>query len=342
MKNIKEIVKLFQADHSDILGLDFGASGTKAVRLKRNENTVSLVAADILPAVSFPATVTEFPIPRPLHARYVAIATSASPAIVKLLTLPIHSDKPTDVHVNELMGIGGGGAEAGEHGDFRVGYERIHESRTERKFLAAALTDNTARSLCNLFPSGIPAPCSLEISGLAGMTAFTQGPGARHKGDTVAVVDFGATSTYAAFYNRGVMALIRKFEFGSASVLKKLKEALGVDGDVAIGILNDPSFDISQILRQTMESFLQQMTISWDFVERRENAPVSHFYVSGGLAMFRSWIDEVRKITGREPTPWNPFENITIGDESIPGAWKGQESRFAAATGAALAALESP
>jgi len=209
----------------------------------------------------------------------------------------------------------------------------------ERRFLAAALPDNVVQPLCRLFPSGVPAPYSVEISGLASMTAFAAGPGTRHKGDTIAVVDFGASCTYAAFYSKGIISLVRRFDFGAEPILRKLQESLGVDGDVTLGILNDQSFDVSQTLRQAMEPFLQQMTISIDFVESRENTPVSELYVGGGFTLFQGWIKAVQEGTGRHPILWNPFESIKIGNGSIPPAWQGQESRFAAATGAALAAL---
>ncbi len=332
MKNIQALMKLFQADRNDVIGLDFGVSGIKAVRVKKTEDKLTLLAADILPALSTVAPATNLSIPRPLQARYAAIATSAPGAVVKLLTLPSHSEKPIDTHVNELMGLG-------DSADFRLGYEHVFDSRTERRVLAAALPDASGRTLCRLFPSGIPAPCSVEISGLASITAFTRGPGAKHKGDTVAIMDFGATTTYVAFLSKGVMSLIRKFDFGSIPILKKLQESLGVDEDVAFGILNDQSFDISKILRQTMESFLQQMTISWDFVERRENNPITHFYACGGLTSLKSWRDEVKEITGHEPTTWDPFESLEVQSGSIPSKWKGQESRFTASVGAALGAM---
>ncbi len=338
MKTISELMKSFQRSYTDVLGLDIAGSCTKAVRIKKSNNTLTLVAADILPRLILPASATDpapaLVVPRSLHGRYAAIATSAPGAIVKLLTMPVHSDKSTDAHVYELMGIG-------ENSDYRVGFEQVAETRSERRILAVGLPDQTARSLCQLFPSGVPAPCSIEISGLASMTAFMQGPGSTHKGDTMAAIDFGATSSYVAFFNKGVMTLIRKFDLGSDAILKKLQSSLGVDEEVALGILNDDSFDISQILRQTMEAFLQQLTISWDFVERRENNPIAHLYISGGMSSMKSWMKEVQGVTGKEPTSWNPFSALETLPGALPDRLNGQESRFSAAMGAAIAVLES-
>ncbi len=336
MNKISDLTKFFQRGYTDVLGLDIASSSTKAVRLRKTNNTLTLVAADILPRVTLPGTATEVPpplaIPRALQGRYVAIASSAPGAIVKLLTMPIHSDKSTDAHVNELMGLG-------DNSEYRVSYEQVSEGRSEHKVLAAGLPDQTARVLCQLFPTGVPAPCSIEISGLASMTAFSAGPGAEHKGDIVAAIDFGATASYVAFFNKGVLSLIRKFDLGSDALLKRLQSSLGVDEDVALDILNDGSFDISQILRQTMEAFLQQLTISWDFVERRENNQISRLYASGGMSGLKTWAKEIQGVTNREPIAWNPFDITNVAPGALPDRLKGQESRFAAAMGAAIATL---
>lgn len=338
MKTFGDIIKSFQRTYTDVLGLDVASSCTKAVRIKKIDGVPTLVAADILPRITIPTSPTIAPealsLPRNLQGRYVAIASSAPGAIVKLLTMPVHSDKSTDAHLNELMGLS-------EDSDVRVGYEMISENRSERKLLAAGIPDPVAASLCTLFPSGIPAPCSIEIAGLASMTAFMHGPGANHKNDAIAVIDFGATSSYVAFFNKGVMTLIRKFDLGSESILKKLQSSLGVDEEIALGILNDGSFDISQILSQTMESFLQQLTISWDFVERRENNQISHLYVSGGMSSLKSWSTQVQASTDKEPLQWNPISILNSEPGALPDRYKGQESRFSAAIGAAVAIMES-
>lgn len=335
MKHFDEFLRLFRGTRTDVIGVDQGTSGTKLVRLKQSDDRISIVAADILPPARLatpPEATPALVLPRQFQSRYAAIASSAPGTIVKLLTLPLHSDKPTDVLVSELMGLG-------DSMDYRVGYEHVSESRTDRKILSSAILDATACSLCRLFPSGTPAPYSIEIAGLASMTSFTLGPGAQHKNDNVAVIDFGEHTSFVAFFNKGNMCLIRRFDFGSGPILKRLQESLGIDADVALGILNDQSFDISQVMKQSMEGFLQQITISWDFVERRENSPISHLYACGGMASLKSWAVEVQQSTGQEPRTWNPFDAAVCEDGSLLSKWRGQEPRFAAAMGAAISVL---
>jgi len=334
MKKAADLLKMFNRGYTDILGLDVAGSGLKAVRLRRANRVTSVVAADILPPVAggdVTDPVQPIQVPKALRARYVALATSAPGTIVKLLTFPAHSEKSTEAHVGELMGLA-------DNVDFRLAYEGLSESRTEAKILAVAMPVRTVQGLCGLFPAGIPAPCSIEISGLASMTAYARGPGKAHNDDCTAVVDFGMTSTLVAFFQKGTMVLVRKFDVGTSTILKRLQDGLGVDGEVALGILNDGSFDISQIVHQSMESFLQQLIISWDFVERRENVHIARLYACGGGTSLRSWAHEMQGATGQDPVFWNPFEGLAVTGPVLE-KWKGQEQRFAAALGVALAMI---
>jgi type IV pilus assembly protein PilM len=336
MKTLTDLVKRFQRGRTDVVGVDVGSTALKVVRLKALNHTVTVVAVDVLPAVVLPpppAVPSPVKLPKAIHARHAALAYSGPGAMVKMLTFPTHSDKSAETQVNELMGLA-------DSSDYRVAYELVSETRAETRALAVAMPDQAASQLCALFPVGTPAPYSIEVAGLASMTAFQRGPGRRHLEEAVAVVDLGASVTMVAFYNKGVLSLIRKFDFGSLTILKTVKETLGVDTEVAQGILADGSFDISQAIRQAMESFLQQFVISRDFVERRENCHMLRLYACGGTAGMQGWARELQSASGLEPEFWNPFAELSVLPGAIPEALKGQEARFTAALGAAWAVLD--
>ncbi len=337
MRKLTDIITIFRRNYSDVLGLDIGASGTKAVRIKRIHGVATVTAVGVLPVVSLPGSsetaVEPYHVPKLLKARYAAIAVSKGGGIVKLLTFPVHAGKSNDEHVNELMGLG-------EASQYRLGYETILENRAEVRALAVALPDAVARNICQLFPIGVPAPCSIEMSGLASLTTFKLVHGRESVEDGYAVIDFGAAVTLVAFFHKNTLALVRKFDFGSTHVLKKLQESLGVDQDVALGILNDGSFDVTKVVHQAMEAFLQQLIISWDFVERRENTHIGKLYACGGGVGLNLWSQEMEAATGLAPIICNPFAELAVQPGAIPEEFKGQEPRFAAAVGAALAMLK--
>jgi len=337
MRKLSDIITVFRRNYSDILGLDIGSSGTKAVRLKQVHGVPTVVAVDILPVISPPESeqepVVPIQIPKALKARYVAMAVSKGGGIVKLLTFPAHTGKTNNEHVNELMGLG---SEI-----YRLGYEVISENRTEVRVLASALPDGVAQKLCQLFPLGSPAPCSLELSGLASLTAYYRAFAGESPADCSVLVDVGASATLVAFLSKKSLSLVRKFDFGTANILKKLQDSLGVDADVALGILNDGSFDVSKVVHQAMEGFLQQLIISWDFVERRESAHIGKLHVCGGGVGMSLWMKEMETATGLIPIKLDPFEGLAMQPGAMPDQFKGQESRFSAALGAALAMLKA-
>ncbi|MEI6563270.1 MAG: pilus assembly protein PilM [bacterium] len=338
MRKLTDIAAFFRRDYSDVLGIDIGSSGTKLARLSQIHGVPTVIAIDVLPAIKLPESEESLPdiceIPKPVKARYAAVAISKGGGLVKLLTFPVHLGKSNDEHVRELMGLG-------ENANYRLGYEVISETRTEVRALASAIPDETVRAICGTFSVGTPAPCSIEVSGLASMTAFSRAQGWRHADDCCAVIDFGASVTVVAFFNKKNLIMVRKFDFGMSNLVKKLQDSLGVDQDVAAGILNDGSFDVSKAVHQAMEPFLQQLIISWDFVERRESLHVGKLYVCGGAVGLPLWDQEIELATGKAPTLWDPFEGLVVQPGAIPERLKGQELRFSAAVGAAFAMLKA-
>jgi Tfp pilus assembly PilM family ATPase len=257
-------------------------------------------------------------------------------AVVKLLNVPAQGEKAGDLPLHDLLGLT-------DDAHYRIGYEILGPgtSRSDSRLLAVAVPEAQAQAVCRLFPSGTPAPCSMEIAGLAVMTAFQHGPGGACAGECVGIVDFGASVSVLAIFNRGVLVLIRKFDFGTEAILKRVQESLGVDAETAQGILADGSFDVSQVAREVMAGFTQQLIISRDFVERRENCRMRKLYASGGVVGARDWQAEVQATVGLVPEPWNPFEGLSLAPGAVPDTLRGMEPRFAAAVGAALGSLEA-
>jgi Tfp pilus assembly PilM family ATPase len=89
-----------------------------------------------------------------------------------------------------------------------------------------------------------------------------------------------------------------------------------------------------------MDPFLRQMSISKDFVERREDCRVLKVYVSGGTSLSRYWVDEIKSAAGTEVERWNPFASLRLAPDALPASLAGQETRFAAALGGCLRILE--
>lgn len=339
MKSFKEALAHLKHGPTDVVGVDVASSGIKAVRMRIHGDTVTVVAADVLPRVANGAPAGEntpaLEIPGKLKARYAAMTFSAQGAIIKLLSFPGAFDERAEAKVTESMGLD-------DPSRYRVGYKIISEGhgRAESRILAVAHLEEEASRIPLLLPAGLPAPRSLEVSGLATMAAFLNSLPEKDRNGPVGIIDFGDTTTTYALFNRGLLALVRRFNFGTNGLLEKVQTSLGVDRETAQGIVTDGSFDISQSLTDILDPLIKQFMVSRDFVERRENCRIARLFTSGGLARSHDAVEEIRSSMDVELETWNPFDGLTVAKDAIPPELTGQEWRLAAAAGACLATFE--
>jgi len=345
LDTLKAFAARLKPKPSDVLGLDVASSGIKAARVRRNTNgSLTLLGVEILPGVALQkkpgeaaGEIQPLKLPRHLVAKHAAIAVTGENAVVKLLSFPGRADTiANEIDAKVMAGIALDTPE-----NYRVGYKLLAEgqSKLECRALAVAVPEAEARSAYLLLPTGLPAPHSIEISGLAAMTAFLQIPEVKNSNDALGMLEFGSSVSFFAIFNKRVPVLVRRFDIGSSSILAKVQESLGVDMATAEGILADGSFDISQQMDDVMSGFVKQIMVSRDFVERRENCRISKVYVSGGTTRSRDWLTELKSALGYDVSLWNPFETLQVGDGVLPDSLKGHESRFAASIGACLATL---
>lgn len=339
MKSIKELLESLKRGPTDVVGIDVAGSSVKAVRMRQHGGEIAIIGAAVLPPVSLVAgpdgLLKPLELPQKLRARSAALACSAQGAIIKLLSFPGAFDERAEGKVTESMGL-----DDPDH--YRIGYRLISEGhgRAESRVLAVAWREEEARLAASLLPSGLPAPYSLEVSGLATMASFLHALPEKDGHGPVSIIDFGDTTTTYALFNRGLLALLRRFNFGTGALLEKVQSSLGVDRETAQGIITDGSFDISQSISDIMEPLIKQMMVSRDFVERRENCRITRLFASGGLARARDAVEEIRSSMEVELESWNPFEGFVVAKDAIPPELAGQEWRLAAAAGACLGAFE--
>lgn len=333
----------FKRPIADITGIDVASSGIKVVRLKRNADATSaptLVGAALLPPLPTPPDGSEgvpLSLPKPIAARRVSIALTGKNAIVKLLSFMGKTDVTFDAQLHEMMGID-------KNANFRISYRVLVDGhgRTESKVLTVAIPETDIQVANHLFPSGLPAPYSFEISGLAALSSFLQGPVFKFPDETVAVIDFGLEVSFLAIFNKSIPALVRKFDFGSQSILARVQTSMGVDADTALEIITGGSIDLTQFFTDAMDPFIKQLVISRDFLERRENCRVTQVYVTGGATGSRDWTEVINNALGLPLVSWNPFEPVHVAPGTFPDDLKGRENRFAAAMGAAWGTLDTP
>ena len=318
---------------ANLLALDFATTGIKAVRLKKIKEQIVLAALDILPNAA--AGYDEKPeLPKALTAYYAALCATMENATIRVFNqvLP-EDDEDLSAIVRENLSAGN---------EYRTNGMVLSRAKGKRDstVLGVAVPEKTVQHYLSLFDEGAPAPHSLELSGLSAFTAFLFNCGQQTVNQTICLIETGARFTYAAFLHRNQLQIVNRFDVGGDALQRQVQVALGVDSSMAGTILSGGSVDVSSSLRQVLNPFTRQLSIYREFVERQNKSALSAVYISGGQAASPSWQTAVKEVLGLIPQVWDPFEKIEIPDGVCPENLKGQEPRFAAAVGAALAGME--
>lgn len=342
LPSLQKLLKKLDRTPQDVVGLDFGTTGLKCVRLKKTPAGVVLLAADILPPLVFPDDPTAadpkpLTLARHLMAPYAALALPTDKAIIKVLSFPGEFSPAMEEQIVPHMGLENAA-------NFRVNYKLLVNGhpRSESRLLAVAYSASQAARAPRILPSGPPAPFSLEVSGLSTLTAFVDKIEKKRLSETVGHLEIGEKSSVFALFTKGVPVLIRKFEFGVETVMNQVRQGLGVTAQVAYDIVASGSIDISHWVSEGAQPFIKQLLVSRDFVERRENCRIRQFFLSGGGGAFAPLRKEIEQAFDLEFLLWNPFDELITTSTPLGEAVTGQESRMTGAVGVALAAMEVP
>lgn len=330
----RKLIQFQRKAPQDLTAVDFDAAAVRCVRLKLSGSEVLVIGADMLPAVDFgdEEQIKAFELPKSMLARYVAICIPGSDAVVKLLNLPGALDSQAEEQIREHMGV--------DEGLYRFGYRVISQTRSETRSLTLAVPETQVQAAVAMFPTGLPVPISVELSGLAVMSAFLYGPGKTLQDEAIGVIDFGSRITCFAFFKKRELILIRKFDFGHFSLLDRIEKSMGVDRQTARNIVVDRSFDISQMVKDLADPFVKQLLISKHFIERRENCRISRIFIPDDPFVSRDWLNEIKGAMGVDASIWNPFDGVKLLPDALPQKFEACRSQFAAAMGAGLAVFE--
>ncbi len=321
----------------DLVGLDFGASGLKAVRLTRAREKIQLVAADILPPVPREGAGDRkrLGLPASLLTSYAAVCIGGARPAIRLLDLPVAAGVTAEEQIQQQFNLAG---------DFRLGHFPVTPPgmKGTLRTVAVALPEEEAQAALQRLAVGSPAPWSLELSTLAALGAFQAGPGGGTSEDAIGLVDTGVSASHVYILHQGRPVLIRRIEPGGAAVIERIREQFDVDEAMAADVLQTGAIDLSAIYRDTLATFFKQLTISREFAERHERCRMIRWYLTGGLCVNAFWSQTIAEVSGLPATVWNPMDGLAVAPHAIPERLRGQECRLAAAIGAALGGIQAP
>jgi len=321
---------------TDVLGIDFGSTSTKLVRLRKSGDSFSLVDADVMPAFELEEEGgdSKLNIPKKLNAPYVGAAVTGEDCHVRFMFISssLNDARAIQQRVGKSLSLGR---------DFRVGYSIVERGKDalDHKVLAAAIPQIEVQNTRRLFTDPHASMISMEISGLSALNSFSHTPAVQEAEGIVCYIEAGASSVFVSFFLNGALRLVRKFDHGSLYIQRRIQDVLNINEDDALTVLFEDANPLMDQSLDPISTMTQEISISCKFVERNENSRIQKVYASGGLSYSPYWSFTLSEIMGVEPEVWNPFE--ANGISSYPKGVYGVESMFAPAVGAALALLLS-
>jgi len=320
----------------DLVGIDFSSTGTRVVRLKKKKDgAVVLTGMDILPAIDLTQQQCSATLPKPLSPHYANVAYSGGEAVARVLNVPLPAGEKmlSDEKLRESLNVSS---------DYRVSATILKkgQGRQDTTFLAAAVPNKVITSILSCFSTGSPAVASVQVAGVAFISAFLHAREEEIKNEVVCVVQYGESTTYFTFLNKGKVLLVGKSAIGNCVLNTRVSEELGIDEDLTQTIIVNRSIDVSSSIMDVMMPIFKQLSISKDFIERHLTCEISKLYVSGSKNLLSCWTKEATQFLHVDVIPWSPLENIQHEKDIIPKCFSKKISNFSVAIGAAIGGLE--
>ena len=319
--------------YRDVVGLDFGCTGLKAVRLDASRGRLQLMSARILPPQSMEAAGDASPLDHALRGKYAACASSSDKILLRMVNAPPAWPVPpaeAGNYLREQFGLASG---------FRFGAARL-DADTDGRLIAVAAPEAELDGLLKRFRSGSPAVCSYGVSGLCTLNAFIRAMEGLLDQETVCLVDTGSRSSFISFVHHGKPAMVRKSDTGGSVVVDAVMRRLDVDHDTAVAIIAGQSIDISGVMQEVLDYTFRQIALARDFVEREMKTKVTRLFMAGGMSLNPYWRSAIGDIFGMEASDWDPFRGIQLMLSGWPAELQGQHIRLAAALGACWSVIK--
>lgn len=330
-EKMQQLMKRTIPSLRDVVGLDFGTVGIKAVRIRADgHNKKTVVAAELLP---YPETLTKkLSLPKRLSAPSIALAMTSPQAVVKLAaTKPGQTLAATDYA--EVIGLP-------RENDFRTAATEL-KGKADGGTLLAAIPESEVSTLLGLLPvKNAPQPISLEISGLAALEACRLGCKEEGAEGCDLIVDAGESVTTMAVLYHGEPYVVRRFPCGVSTLMQSVGQKFACKEEIARDIVLSGEVDVTSSFQTVFGGCLRQAGIAVDFTERRTGARLRRILLVGGLANNVGFQNEFKGGFGLAPVLANPWQSMMMLSDALRPETVSTGACFAAATGAAIAYLE--
>jgi len=211
-------------------------------------------------------------------ARYVSVIINVKAGMVRLLNFPGQPPRGEALanQVRQTLGV-----DDTQVARYAVVRHKTVGQKSEYTVLAAALPPDIVDGLSAALLAGGLLPVSLVPGGVALANLAEADSDALPEEGAVGFLSIGKSSSTLLLYADRSLALARLFRVGSDAIVEAIMAAFDLDYETALKLFESGSFDFSGHMTSGLNSWMHQVGISLDFIERRHGRRVEALYVHG-------------------------------------------------------------
>ncbi len=321
------------------VGIDIGTSSIKLIELQEKKAKLEILKCAINPILGedIKASLKDLLALSKPSARRVNISLSGPSVIVRYIEMPPMKKEELRSAIK---------FEGGKYIPFDINeaildcavLDKSPSGNANRVLLVAARKDRVNTCMEIFKESGLDI-ANIDVDTVAILKAF-QRLGLQAKQDNIyAMINIGAR-----FSNMNIAAgaypyFTRDLLWGGSDITTRVKESLGLNPDEAEALKRNPGerkTELAAVLIPTLEKFISEIRMSFDYFETQFGKNIERLYISGGGAYLFNMQDFLKENLGIEVILWNPFEGINVSDGSGCKEFKNSPGQFAVAMGLGL------
>ncbi len=315
-----------------VLVLDLAVDSTRVVKMARGGGATSWGDGQLLAKMGDDLAATRDDLVSDLRGLadetpYVSLVVGGHQGLVRLLNFPGQPARKDTLaqQVRQTLGVD----ESYSVMHRVVRRQEAEADKAEYSVLAAALPTEQVDTLTAMTQEAGLVPVSLVLEGVAAANLAEANPDLLPDDTAVGFFHISENASMLLLYDGTDLSLARGFKIGVDAVVESLMSEFDLDYPTAQKLFDSGSFDFSGNISASVNSWLHQVSISLDFIERRYGRRVDPLFVLGpghGDQVLRAMLNQVLK---RAVEPWDFL--AALGDIEVPHELDAAPEQFALA-----------
>ena len=209
----------------------------------------------------------------------------------------------------------------------------IPTAQEHMKLLIASVKKNFVDEKLSVLKSAGIIPSKITLSSIALVNVFLKF--FAQEDAPVGILDMGFSYSMITIIYKNNIYLSREVKKGAKDILSSLSNILGIKLDNFQDLTDNQKEIKPELLSEVSSDLTEEVRLSLDYLETKENLSVKRLYSTGGLTSFQGLNDIMVQALGIEIVPFNVLKHFSCA-KSIKEDLEKLEGNFSVALGSLL------